>query len=384
MSTNRTASETTTWVVIEPHDTVHVRDGRQFSSRDSATALAESVAPRPSTIAGALASAYGGDLTAVRGPVLGKQDADGVWRPYFPVPADVVADVTANAKKQESDRKAHRLAVGSTVHGTDLAEAEGAPERLLELSQQTAAKVEPVQGWMRGRSLESYLNGTLFRDHAAPLSHLGLADGEPLVPEHRIGIALQDRRVRPGYLYHATHLRPREGWAFLAEVAPHPERPKPVRSTVALGGISRLAEVTELPAGSVAWPRRPDRFPGGRVLLYVATPALWPDGWRPPLPPEATLVAAAVGDPLPVATASPKRGFHRTRTLRWAVPPGSVYLLRLPEETAAATAASWHGRALAPSADWTSPSAGEPWRPPTDTPPLDTAGFGVVLTGVWT
>jgi hypothetical protein len=119
------------------------------------------------------------------------------------------------------------------------------------------------------------------------------------------------------------------------------------------------------------------------MLLYVATPALWRDGWRPPLPPEATLVAAAVGSPLPVATASPKRGFFRTRTLRWAVPPGSVYLLHFPdEETAAAVASSWHGRALAPSADWIHTHEGD--HPPTDAPPLHTAGFGVVLTGVWT
>lgn len=376
MKTDRTGSRDTTWVVLEPHDTVHVRDGRQFSSRDSNTALAETVTPRPSTIAGALASAYGGDLAAVRGPVLGKKDTSGVWRPYFSVPSDVVA-----AKNRES---VYRLTVGSAVHDTDLADLKGAPESLLELPPQVLTKMEPVQGWMSGRSLSSYLRGTLFQNHALKRSRLGMPDDEePLVPEHRIGIALQDRRVRPGYLYQATHLRPRDGWAFLAEVVPPPERTGLARSTVALGGISRLAEVTALPTGSVAWPQGPEDFPGGRVLLYVATPALWPDGWRPPLPPEATLVAAALGDPIPVATASPKRDFNRTRTLRWAVPPGSVYLIRLPEDTAAATAASWHGRALAPSADWTIPSDGEP-HPPTDAPRLDTAGFGIVLTGVWT
>lgn len=68
MSTGQ-ADNATTWIAFEPHDTVHVRDGRQFSSRDSNTALAETVIPRPSTIAGAAASAYGGDLTAVRGPI---------------------------------------------------------------------------------------------------------------------------------------------------------------------------------------------------------------------------------------------------------------------------------------------------------------------------
>ena len=382
MSTGQ-ADNATTWIAFEPHDTVHVRDGRQFSSRDSNTALAETVIPRPSTIAGAAASAYGGDLTAVRGPILGKQNPDGRWCPYFPVPSDIV--VVEGKETTAQQRAYYRLVKGSAVDGTDLAHVPGAPESLLELPPQVTAKAEPLQGWISSEGLSSYLNGTLFQDSTVASDYLEtmLAGEEPLVPEHRIGIALQDRRIRSGYLYHATHLRPRDGWVFLAEVVPHPERPKPEHTTVTLGGISRLAEVAELPAGSVAWPSRPASFPGGRMLLYVATPALWRDGWRPPLPPEATLVAAAVGSPLPVATASPKRGFFRTRTLRWAVPPGSVYLLHFPdEETAAAVASSWHGRALAPSADWIHTHEGD--HPPTDAPPLHTAGFGIVLTGVWT
>ncbi len=79
-------------------------------------------------------------------------------------------------------------------------------------------------------------------------------------------------------------------------------------------------------------------------------------------------MAAAVPGPEPVATASPRDGFRDSRRLYWAVPPGSVYLLRFGGEAEAASFASrWHGRAYG--------------RPARDR--LRTAGFGVVLTGVW-
>jgi CRISPR-associated protein Cmr3 len=132
-----------------------------------------------------------------------------------------------------------------------------------------------------------------------------------------------------------------------------------------LGGRGRLADVKD--AGELAWPARPATFPGGRLLLYLVTPALWPDGWRPPLPQGVTLVAAATGEAQPVATSTPGRSWRADRRLRWAVPAGSVYLLQFPDQDAAAAfAASTHGAAHVQAEQR-----------------LRTAGFGVVLTGVW-
>lgn len=367
-----------TWVALEPHDTVQVRDGRRFDAGTEDTTVAETVRPWPSTIAGALGAAHGGDLEAVRGPVLAHRDSGGVWRPYFPTPVDLVSP--------DGGGTVHRLVPGDPTDGTDLGEAPDAPERLLE-PPVSLPVADPVGGWMRGATLSAYLHGRLpGPGQNVPAGRLGLAEQEPLVPERRVGIARQERAVRTGYLYQAAHLRPAPGWGFLAEVELPAGARRPPPGPVTLGGRGRLAELGDAAPEAAAqpdWPAAPEDFPEGKVLLYTATPALWPGGWRPPLPPQARLVAAAVGEPTPVATASPKRGFWRSRALRWAVPPGSVYLVRLPEETAAATAAGWHGRALAPSADW----GGEPGRtpePPEDTPRLDTAGFGVVLTGVWT
>ncbi|GAA3732322.1 type III-B CRISPR module-associated Cmr3 family protein [Salinactinospora qingdaonensis] len=379
---SRAGAVRTSWVAVEPHDTVQVRDGRRFDAGTEDTTVAETVRPWPSTIAGALGAVHGGELGAVRGPVLAHKDAGGVWRPYFPTPLDLVTS--------EERTAVYRLRPGGPTEGTDLGELPDGPERLLEPAARLS-KPAPVDGWMRAAALSAYLRGELLSGSgSAPMGRLGLSKQEPLVPERRIGIARQDRGVRSGYLYQAGHLRPNPGWGFLAEV----EQPAGARELppgpLTLGGRGRLAELSDAaPAAAdtsaprLDWPRPPEEFPEGKVLLYTATPALWPGGWRPPLPEGARLVAAAVGSPLPVATASPKRGFWGSRALRWAVPPGSVYLVRLPPDTAAATAAAWHGRALAPSADWDTESGDEP-QPPTDVPRLDTAGFGVVLTGVWT
>ncbi len=205
------------------------------------------------------------------------------------------------------------------------------------------------------------------RRGGCPADRLRRVTPEPLVVERRVGLARMDGRTAAvGYLYAATHLRPQDGWVFLAECElPVGWTGVPV-GPVQLGGRARLAEVSV--ATGVDWPPRPTSYPEGRVLVYVATPAIWPDGWRLPVPEGARLVAAAVGEPEPVATASPRLGMGRSKALRWAVPPGSVYLLAFDDE---AEAARWadavHGRAYG--------------RPARDR--LRTAGFGVVLTGVW-
>jgi len=176
----------------------------------------------------------------------------------------------------------------------------------------------------------------------------------------------QGRRARTGYFYQATHLRPAEGWAFLAECAFEPEWECEADGTVSLGGRGRLADVA--PA-QTEWPKAPDGCVKARVLVYLATPALWPGGWRIPVPPGARLVAAATGEPEPAATCTPGPGWAQTRMLRWPVPAGSVYLLEFEDaDRGAAWARDVHGTAYG--------------RDKAD--PLRTAGFGVVLTGAWT
>lgn len=76
------------------------------------------------------------------------------------------------------------------------------------------------------------------------------------------------------------------------------------------------------------------------MLVYLATPAIWPDGWRIPVPDGARLRAAATGEPQPMATTTPGQRWKDDRVLRWAVPAGSVYLLQFDDDH---RAADWAG-----------------------------------------
>jgi CRISPR type III-B/RAMP module-associated protein Cmr3 len=378
------------WLAFTPRDTVVVRDGRSFDA--GADASAESVWPWPSTIAGAVRAAYGAEPESVRGPVLARRTGTGGWSLHFPVPADVV-------QRPGGSPRGYLLRPDPELAGisTDLGDQAGgllSPPRDL-------GKVEQVSGWVDAEALSGYLRGGLraagfdldkptkvqrghagLRRYRAPRTDFpdpAFPDPDPLqplLPETRVGLArTRDRGARDGYLYQAIHLRPRDGWAFLACCDLAADQDQAARGPTAFGGRGRTADVADVTwQPGVGWPQAPDEFPDGRVLLYLATPALWPGGWRPPIPPEARLAGAAVPAPKPVATASPysarrdRRPVLDTVTLRWAVPAGAVYLLEFADPAEAKRWASvTHARPLGPSL----------------AERLDTAGFGVVLTGLW-
>jgi CRISPR-associated protein Cmr3 len=295
------------WLAFTPRDTVFVRDGRSFDA--SADAAGESVRPGPTTIAGAVGAAFGGTNPAeVRGPVLACR-AGNTWEPYFPVPADLV--VTA-----DDPGRVYRLrpdAAGLTDLGDGDLRFLVAPEH--------AEPVKALTGWLPADLLADYLKGELPGPRGMAEKSLRLAD--PLVPERRVGLARDDRRVREGFLYQATHLRPRDGWAFLAEYTVPEEWAEEANGHGPFGGRGRLADIE--PA-AMSWPDATASI-GQRVLVYLATPALWPGGWKLPVPDGARLVAAATGEPEPAATVKRDQDKWRdSRALRWAVPAGSVYL----------------------------------------------------------
>ncbi|MBN1172682.1 MAG: hypothetical protein JXA67_10960 [Micromonosporaceae bacterium] len=384
----------TQWVAFEPRDTIMVRDGRSFDA--GADAVGEPVLPGPSTVAGAVRTAYGNeDVEVVRGPLYARWHPDERrWQTLLPVPRTIVADDPYTGPLR------HLRPQPFPGLCTNLAP---------ECPQWLAGDGEPLDRcWMTGEAMTRYLRGELF---PAPVgtgrggddvggggggAMVGRAEAmvgrteaglvpieEVLAREPRIGLARDpDRQARQGMLYQMGHHRVHDGFALLAECEldeswsdRRPAGPTP------LGGQARLADASEanLRGGepiskTVDWPKGPEDFPGGRMLIYVATVAPWTTGWCPPIPPGASLVAAAVGEPVPIATSSPRRGWRATRQLRWGVPPGSVYLVTFGDgggEAARVWAAAHHGKA------WGMAEG----RDPNDK--IITAGFGVILTGVW-
>lgn len=411
------------WIAFAPRDTVVVRDGRTFDAGTPGPgSQAKPVTPWPSTVAGAVTTAFTGSTAfveggwvepgLVRGPVRAYRDgavggssaARQRWVTHFPVPADLVLP---DGEPDRDRPQARRLVPLSLWRGQSDAEGLGVRTDLGDavsswlVPPEGSGSVEPVGGLLPVDAMTDYLADTLvdWIDLRA-LDWVGPSVREaPLVGEQRVGLARNGRTARDGYLYAMTHQRPREGWGFLAECVDGPATAGlDPAGPVPFGGRSRLADVE---VADAAWPQPPDDYPRGRVLVYVATPAVWEGGWLPPLPEGVRLVAAGVPDPVPVSVASARRarrdggGLLSTVVLRWAVPAGAVYLLEFPDRSRAPGvpersgaqwaqqwAASVHARALGPAQH---PGGGSAVDGPgsAGTDRTATAGFGVVLTGRW-
>lgn len=359
------------WVVLEPLDTVTIRDGRSFDMGMDATA--HLALPSPATFAGAIGALYspapglahqdrdarGRELpSAIRGPITvhratGPDGRARSWEAMLPVPQDVVID---------DEGAPCRLALSQPQEGI-WHDAAGEVEFLL---------TDPPDGgepagdrWWDADQLGSYL-------HDGALSEYWLDD--PWQVERRVGIARgEDRTAAEHMFYSIEHIRPVPGVGFAGHCQGGPERD--FSGTIPFGGRGRRAEVHG-GQSPVRLPDPPGDFPGGRLLLYLATPAVFPGGsWYPDpdgWPAEGgapKLAAAATGTPRVITTGSPDRrsGAFTGGRLMWAVPPGTVYYLRFADEAAAAAAAAEaHATTLRQAEDW-----------------MTTAGFGLVLTGRW-
>jgi CRISPR-associated protein Cmr3 len=351
------------WLAVEPLDTVMVRDGRRFDAGVSARATA--TAPPPSTFGGALHTAFDAPVGEIHGFVV-STDAGLV----FPAPTDVVRHDGVNRRLRAEQRP--------NGEWWDLDDDH-------RMSHALAGDGEPCHEWVTADGLHAWLRAE--RPYL-PGAELGVAPGmvdPPWQAEPRLGLARHwDGELigtsRSGLLYTMSHLRPRYGTRFLVPFTDDGE-PTLRRDIVPLGGRGRLAHIT-LNAGQVpGLPQAPDCFPGGRLTVYLATPALFgvdPDApnagqartdvyWAPG---EATLCAVALPGLVPIATASNRPGGRHadTRRLMWAAPAGTVFYLRFDDD---ASALCWskdhHGRLL----------------PGASNSPLRTAGFGLCLTGSW-
>jgi len=354
------------WVVLEPLDTVAVRDGRGFDMGfDAAAHLA---LPSPATFAGAIGALYDpaapglarADPSAVgtrlpsevHGPITVRHRS-GRWQALFPVPHDVTSSGRELSRLEPPGGKP------SLQHDLD-----GEVEVLF--TDRSGAAVPGEDHWWDAGQLADYLHEGMLSD---PLPT------PPWRVERRVGIAREEARtVTEGMFYSAEHLRPGPGVGFAGRCVGGP--PKSLGGTVAFGGEGRRAEVHGDVPG-IEFPAAPEDFDGGRLLLYLATPAVFPgSGWRPELAPLAgdgeppRLVAAAVGATrvITTGTADRRSGAFRNGRIMWAAPAGAVYYLRFPGADAAKAAAERiHGTTIKQAEDW-----------------MRTAGFGLVLTGRWT
>ena len=347
------------WISLTPWDTISVRDGRSFDA--GSDALATAVMPSPSTTGGVIADAAAGLPERLIGPFPARLHEGGSPRmatPYFTAPA------TLAIPRDRGGYAVLRPDLDGPV--TDLPVAPLRPE--------VGERTEPAAGYVAGGALQALLldetdDEDLYDDAGVRVT----PESELFHRETHVGLALDGRRAREGFLYAIQHLRPtvRDGnvtW-LVGTQWPPPGAPA-VDTSVSMGGRGRRVDALTVRLAPHGMPMAPADHPGGRVAVYCATPAWWPDGWSPPIPEGAELVAAAV-DRIPVTTRT-VTAEGTTHRLLWCARPGSVYHLRFADESAAVHwSRTHHGVSLLGS------------DPDPTTRRLGTAGFGIVFTGRW-
>ena len=342
-----------TWLSVEPLDTIMIRDGRSFVAGD--TNRAQARIPAPCTLGGAVGKALGRRVEGrLLGPVVTVGDV-----PRFPAPADIV-----HHDDPDLGPSTRRLAAVEREDG----EVSDLDDRM-RLSHALVGEGDPVGGWITSAGMSDWLgHRTIQAGRELDRDARRYLVADPWTTESRVGLArIWDGPLRgsaaPSLLYSADHLRPAEDVRFLVG-CPDDGAVHVVNDSVPFGGQGRHAHV-RVDTDADPFPDLPARFPGGRVAVYLATPALFDDVLWVPVGTSATLCALAMTGPVPIATASRLGGWRRR--LRWAVPAGSVYYLRF---ATADDAGEWAGAqryGLLPQTE----------------DDMVTAGFGTCLIGSW-
>ena len=346
---------------IEPTDVWLFRTGRPFAAGDQARA-ASIFPPTPRTVQGALRSARLGQsgepfdyrqwsdalkaeigqpdnfgALQVRGPLLAQRQDDGTVKRFFPLPADVTKLNTGW----------HILA--PQVNADFAANWQGNLWPLLPLANSEPEKFEG--GWLCEDGLQAYLAGHICGLHIHPARQL--FEREP-----RTGVQIESGPKKPseGNLYQVEFMRLAENVGLLVDAQGLSLEDN---GWLQLGGearAGRYATVTtglDLPPGQRLAGHAPLRF-----KLYLATPAIFRQGWLPQAFTLHTdgsyqgswrginlkLVAAALGKTQSIggrdiAQRDQQRAMHR------AVPAGSVYFFEVTntQQTAQEVFAAFDG-----------------------------------------
>jgi len=318
------------YLFLEPIDVWLFRDGRPFDS--GSDHRAESLFPPfPSVIQGAIRSHHlvvkGVDLhdpqaieaavgTAtcykdlrIRGPFLARRDDSGAVTRYLPAPADA----TTLCKEPE-----HRIRPASPPGKEPRLRTSTATPYLLGLDDEPA-KGE-AGGWLREDDLRRYLAGA-----TVPV----VEDKKLFQRESRPGIGIESgRRVaREGALYEVEFIRPYPQVGLYLEVEGYEGWPS--LGELRLGGEGHGARFHQVER-ALSWPSPPDPLPE-RFKVYLATPALFREGWQPAewgrfFDGPVELVAAAIGRYQSIGGFDMAGGTHKAA--RRYVPAGSVYYFR--------------------------------------------------------
>lgn len=368
-------------LILRPHDTLFLRDGRPFEQGDQEQAATAGIfPPYPPTIVGAMRAALarakgwpgttwptdlgsgvdwsqsGGPLGPLRftGPFVLCDDA-----PLFPAPLCLLVK-----RSGETFSAVARLAPGKPID-CDLGRGIALPEKVADIEGGKA----PEDVWIDGDGLTTLLNwGDPKLESLVPQDALWKA-------EARVGIAREEstRTTKEGALYAAAHVRLNEGVAIAVSVE-GADLGGIAGKLAPLGGEGRSVWIAKR-EGPIKFPEAPtlraETDGALRYTVVLLTPAFfggaeedWPrpdgtirDGAGSALP--GRVVSACVGKPVPVGGWDGVN--HTPLPLRPLAPAGSVWFMEAGADDADAVHRR-HGTGIGRATGW---------------------GFGFAMIGRW-
>ncbi|WP_069803070.1 type III-B CRISPR module-associated Cmr3 family protein [Thermogemmatispora onikobensis] len=366
------------YLFIEPHETLLFRSGRPFDAGE--VNFAESLfPPTPETLQGSLRELIARHWDQrkslpelLRDPALtaliGNQTGYGRLR--------IRLITLARRQKAQNGAQRFELLYPMPAHLLRAPHQPGSPsKRLLRLKPASPAglwtnlpqgqqllypegqeqaqplgKGSKLRGWLTAEGLEAALRSNTEMSETMIISNSEIYEEEP-----RTGIARQERTrtTEEGMLYTIYTVRLRPSYGFLVDLRlaqtadPLSDQLLPDEQTAlllrlpappthfahTLGGESRpvtvwLIDPQATPVRAAA-PQTPDHLSGQRLLLYLATPAIFRKGWQPERWP------ADLGAPIAAAISgyqwiggwqmNPSHHGGQSKTARRCVPAGSVY-----------------------------------------------------------
>ena len=346
------------WLQLTPLDVVTVRDGRPFGA--GSDWWAEMASPSPATVAGSVHQAtkqFGGFMRLAAGLVTVGGHVLAPWPEALVVDSGAGPDQLRWLRPTDADP-------GSLFGRSDMSDSM-AEFRLLH-----GDGKRPDCRWIRLADLARFMSGELSEMVLHNNQHIVNAPA-PFTAERHVGIYRNGQKTEDGYLYSLDCMRPEPSTQILARVTPRKGLPPDMREVVPFGGEDGWVEVTIRPSNKLGISRT-DHYPDGKVVVYLAAPAVFKNGWYPDVPNGARLVGAAVRGPEPIAAWATGSTRDKPRfVLRHGAPAGSVYWFEFDgpdrEQVAGSWARSLHANAL-----------------PQSEPLLRSQGFGWCFTSSWT
>lgn len=324
-------------IELEALDTLFFRDGKPFTMGEDT--WAEGIfPPLPSVIYGALRTAYLSE-DIKRFKTIEKKDDSALLRIisycfkygsriYFPMPLDLIEVVHPTNKGSRNELRLLKL----NIHDKENFASSVPTSHFLESDTKNYDVVE--NGIINSLDLANYLAVNI-----STADYHSMNDFTFLEPKVGIGMNNDSRTTIDGQLYRVGMQRLDQlsfavGFEF--------EQLESIPAMIRLGGEGKAVQCQSIESKKVLQKisiPMPSTL-GKRFKLYLATPALFTDGWKPSwMTTDYTehqgikirLLAAAVGKFVPVGGFDiQKKG---PKAMRKAVPAGSVYYLELENET---------------------------------------------------